>query len=46
MHFPPEDVEKNFRYFLGLVKRATGNVREAVPQLGKAGPKPGVYINQ
>ncbi|KAI0692973.1 ribosomal protein L1-like protein [Cytidiella melzeri] len=40
MHFPVEDVEKNFRYFLGLVKRATGNVRDTTPQQGKAGPKP------
>ena len=43
MDFPIEDVEKNFRYFLGIVKRVTGNVRDATPQQGKAGPKPGAY---
>ncbi|KAI0785296.1 ribosomal protein L1-like protein [Irpex lacteus] len=40
VNFPVEDVEKNFRYFLGLVKRATGNVRDTNPPPGKAGPKP------
>lgn len=42
VNFPVEDVEKNFRYFLGLVKRATGNVRDTNPPPGKAGPKPGM----
>ncbi|KAI0094501.1 ribosomal protein L1-like protein [Irpex rosettiformis] len=40
MDFPVEDVENNFRYFLGLVKRATGNVRDTNSQPGKGGPKP------
>ncbi|KAI0715087.1 ribosomal protein L1 [Earliella scabrosa] len=28
MHFPVPDVVKNIRYFLGVVKRATGNIRD------------------
>ncbi|KAI0348146.1 ribosomal protein L1 [Trametopsis cervina] len=40
LHFPIEDVESNFRYFLGLVKRATGNVRDAAEKHAKGGPKP------
>lgn len=28
MHFPVNDVVKNIRYFLTVVKRATGNIRD------------------
>ncbi len=28
MHFAVSDVVKNIRYFLGVVKRATGNIRD------------------
>jgi len=35
MHFPVEDVVKNVRYFLGVVKRATGNQRDPEAEADK-----------
>ena len=43
MHFPVTDVVKNVRYFLGVVKRATGNVRDPLADSNKkeTSQKPG-----
>ncbi len=43
MHFPVSDVVKNVRYFLTVVKRATGNIRDPLADTNKkeAGQKPG-----
>ncbi|KAI0361118.1 ribosomal protein L1 [Trametes cingulata] len=35
MHFPVNDVVKNVRYFLNVVKRATGNIRDPQADAGK-----------
>ncbi|TFK94958.1 ribosomal protein L1 [Polyporus arcularius HHB13444] len=42
MHFPVSDVVKNVRYFLTVVKRATGNIRDPLADTNKkeAGQKP------
>lgn len=40
MHFPIADVIKNVKYFMTVVKRATGNIRDAAASKEKGGPKP------
>lgn len=40
MDFPVDDVLRNIRYFLGVVKKATGNARDSD---SKTENKPGVY---
>ncbi|KAJ3487121.1 hypothetical protein NLI96_g3757 [Meripilus lineatus] len=47
LHYPIEDVVRNVRYFLGVVKRATGNVRDPDADSDKKGSgstKPGEII--
>lgn len=43
MHFPVEDVVRNIRYFMTMVKRATGNQRDPEAQSDKkdTSKKPG-----
>ena len=41
IHFPPEDVIRNARHFLGVVKVATGNSSIVNERQSKGGPKPG-----
>ena len=43
MHFPVSDVVKNVRYFLTVVKRATGNIRDPQAEANKkdTSQKPG-----
>ena len=42
LHFPVEDVLKNVKYFLSVVKRATGNLRDPAAKLkGGKSTKPG-----
>lgn len=41
IHFPPEDVIRNARHFLGVVKVATGNSSTVNERQSKGGPKPG-----
>ena len=44
MFFPVEDVVKNFRHFMGSVKRATGNEKDTESDAKKAkGTKTGEY---
>ncbi len=50
MNFPVTDVVKNVKYFLGVVKRATGNTRDPQADSNKkeTSQKPGkfaTYIN-
>ncbi|PAV22135.1 ribosomal L1 [Pyrrhoderma noxium] len=40
IHFPPEDVIRNARHFLGVVKVATGNSSTVNERQSKGGPKP------
>ncbi|KAI0323080.1 ribosomal protein L1-like protein [Amylostereum chailletii] len=41
LHFPIEDVVKNVRHFLSVVKRATGNARDPIAERKRKGsPKP------
>lgn len=45
MHFPVSDVVKNFRYFLNVVKEATGNLAIEEDRSSKgANKKPRAYI--
>ncbi|OBZ68574.1 50S ribosomal protein L1 [Grifola frondosa] len=48
MHFPVADVVKNVRYFLTVVKRATGNQRDpdAPVEKKETGPKPVTAITR
>lgn len=41
MHFPVEDVIKNVRYFLSVVKRATGNQRDPDADPKESSKRPG-----
>ena len=41
MSFPIGDVVKNVKYFMNLVKHATGNIRDPSAEAKKGGPKPG-----
>ena len=43
MHFPVSDVVKNVRYFITVVKRATGNIRDPLADANKkeSSQKPG-----
>lgn len=44
MHFPISDVVKNVRYFLNVVKEATGNLASAEDRSSKgANKKPRAY---
>ena len=40
MDFPVTDVVKNIRYFLSVVKRATGNARDPLADDKEKGQKP------
>lgn len=46
MNFPVTDVVKNVKYFLGVVKRATGNARDPQAESNKkeASQKPGKFM--
>jgi len=47
MHFPIEDVIKNFRYFLSSVKRATGNTKDEESRRAKSvGARPVTAITK
>ena len=45
MNFPVTDVIKNVKYFLGVVKRATGNARDPQAESNKkeTSQKPGKF---
>lgn len=45
MNFPVTDVIKNVKYFLGVVKRATGNTRDPQAESNKkeTSQKPGEF---
>lgn len=46
IHFPIEDVLKNIKYFLSVVKRATGNLRDPTAQVkGGKSTKPGMFTH-
>ena len=46
MHFPVSDVVKNVRYFLNVVKEATGNLATEEDRSSKgANKKPRAYIS-
>ena len=47
MHFPVPDVVKNIRYFFGVVKRATGNIRDPQADGNKkeTSQKPGTPVS-
>lgn len=40
MNFSVDEVVKNIKYFMTVVKRATGNIRDPVAEKSKSGPKP------
>lgn len=42
MSFPMEDVVRNARHFLSVVKAATGNTADANDRQSKGGLKPGM----
>ena len=45
MTFPVEDVVRNVRHFLGVVKAATGNMVDKNDRQAKGGPKPGTFMH-
>lgn len=47
MDFPIDDVVKNVKYFMNIVKRATGNIRDPKAEKDKGGgPRPGKFPQQ
>lgn len=43
MSFPVDDVVKNVRHFLGVIKAATGNTADKNDRQAKVGTKPGMF---